>query len=203
MLFIFLQSFVIGLSIAMPIGPIATLCIKKSLDRGWKFGFAIGLGAALSEGFYGFVAAGGLVFVSQFASQYLFEIKLIGSSALMLIGLAELRNFHKSENKEIKMKRRSFVKTAAFSCALSLTSPMTIIFFVGVFATIGGTTLTSASAAVTVLGVFCGSLFWSTIFSAAIAKMRHKISQKWTARLKLISGLMIFGFGFYAFFGLF
>ncbi len=89
---LFFKAFLIGLSIAMPIGPIATLCIKNAISRGWRMGFAVGLGAALAEGFYGFVVSGGFVFISDFIMKYLFEIKLIGSFVLLFIGFTEIKN---------------------------------------------------------------------------------------------------------------
>ncbi len=203
MLFIFLQSFAIGLSIALPIGPMATLCIKTSLDHGWKLGFAVGLGSALAEGSFSFIAGGGLVFISQFLTTHLFAIKLIGSLILVFMGLAEIKTFRENSGKEIKMKTQGFKKTLAFSLALSMTNPMMIILFVGIFATLGDRNLSAAGTAISVLGVFCGALAWTTILSGIVAKIRHKISKKWTARLKLISGVMISAFGFYGILGLF
>lgn len=197
MFFIFLQSLVIGLSIAMPIGPIATLCIKNSLNHGWKIGFATGLGASLADSSYGFITGGGFVFIGQFLNAYLLEIKLIGGLILLFLGLAEIKNFRHNRTKEIKMKQRGFFQTAFFTFMLTLTNPMTIIFFAGVFATIGGGHLNATGTAITVLGIFCGSLAWMIFLSGITAKIRHKLPQKWMARLKLISGLMISTFGIY------
>ena len=56
MLIIFLKAILIGLSVAMPIGPISTLAIKNCLTRGFAIGFATSFGASITEGFYGFVA---------------------------------------------------------------------------------------------------------------------------------------------------
>ena len=67
---LFLKSMLIGLSIAMPIGPISVLAIKNCLARGFAIGFATSFGASITEGFYAFVATGGLVFISKFLTTY-------------------------------------------------------------------------------------------------------------------------------------
>jgi threonine/homoserine/homoserine lactone efflux protein len=66
MLTLLFQSILIGISVAMPIGPISTLAIKNCLTRGFAIGLATSLGASITEGFYGFVATGGLSFISRF-----------------------------------------------------------------------------------------------------------------------------------------
>lgn len=40
----FLTGLLFGLALAMPVGPIGLLCIRRSLDDGFTVGFATGLG---------------------------------------------------------------------------------------------------------------------------------------------------------------
>ncbi|MBM4414125.1 MAG: LysE family translocator, partial [Chloroflexi bacterium] len=46
-----------GFMIAVPVGPIGLLCIRRTLAHGWRAGFASGLGAATADTLYGFLAA--------------------------------------------------------------------------------------------------------------------------------------------------
>ncbi|MBO7368333.1 MAG: hypothetical protein J6U24_07040 [Paludibacteraceae bacterium] len=46
------QGFIIGLCTSAPVGPIATLCIQRTLQNGRKTGFISGLGAASSDFVY-------------------------------------------------------------------------------------------------------------------------------------------------------
>jgi len=62
----FLKGLIIGLSLAIPVGPIGLLCIRRTLARGRISGFFSGLGAATADGMYGAVAGFGLTFVSRF-----------------------------------------------------------------------------------------------------------------------------------------
>ena len=44
-----LRGFVIGLLVAAPVGPMALLAIRRTLDRGWARGVASGLGIATAH----------------------------------------------------------------------------------------------------------------------------------------------------------
>jgi len=66
----------------------------------------------------------------------------------------------------------------------------------------GGTSLTPQEMAVTVFGIFMGSVLWAFILSGTVATIRHKLSKQWMARVKIISGLIIGGFGAYNIIGL-
>jgi threonine/homoserine/homoserine lactone efflux protein len=63
---IFLRGFLIGISIAAPVGPIGVLCIRRTLAEGRLSGFVSGLGAASADAIYGMIAGFGLTFISGF-----------------------------------------------------------------------------------------------------------------------------------------
>ena len=53
-------AFVVGLSIAAPVGPIGLLTIQRTLERGRLAGLATGLGAATADACYGAIGAYGV-----------------------------------------------------------------------------------------------------------------------------------------------
>ena len=60
------RGFIIGFSIAAPVGPIGVLCIRRTLAEGRAHGLASGLGAASADAFFGTIAALGLTLVANF-----------------------------------------------------------------------------------------------------------------------------------------
>ncbi len=62
----FLKGILAGLALAMPVGPVAVLCIRRTLAEGARMGFATDFGASLADGFYGLAAALGLTAISGF-----------------------------------------------------------------------------------------------------------------------------------------
>ncbi len=197
MLLLFIKSLILGISIAAPVGPISTLAIKNCLTRGFKIGFATSFGASITEGFYGFVATGGLAFISKFLTTYTLEVKLISGIALILLAIYEVKTAKDFSFEEIKMKKVGFFQTMFFTSFLTLGSPMTIILFIGVFATMTGTVLTGLEMAVTVFGIFMGSVIWAFILCGTVSKLHHKLSKKMMSWVKILAATVIGSFGAY------
>ena len=63
-----IEGAVIGFVIAVPVGPAAALCIRRSITVGAVAGYMTGLGAALGDAVFGAVAAFGLSFVEKFVA---------------------------------------------------------------------------------------------------------------------------------------
>ena len=197
-IFIFLKAFLIGFSVAMPVGLIGLLCIKNTLSSGFKIGFAVGLGAALADSFYGLLAGGSLVLISKFLLDYTDSIKVIGGIFLIYLGIKEIRNYKKVPHNAIKTKDLHFFKTVFMVLLLTLTNPATIISFVAIFASIGGLKIGGFELITMVFGVFLGSLFWWLILTGVITKIKHRISEKIMRIIKIFSGIILFAFGIYS-----
>ena len=61
-----IKSFILGLSVSAPVGPVGLLCIQRILSRGKTAGFITGLGASSANLFYVSIAAFGFSIVSSF-----------------------------------------------------------------------------------------------------------------------------------------
>jgi threonine/homoserine/homoserine lactone efflux protein len=195
MIAIFFKSLIIGFSIAMPVGPIGMLCIKNTLTNGFKIGLAVGFGAALADCFYGFLAGGGLSFISHFLINYTKHIKLIGAILLIYLGLNELKNAKQTTSKAIKIKSISVLQAIGKTFFLVLTNPATILSFIGIFASISPGALTKKEVAIMMFGVFIGSLIWWIILSGTVCALRLKISQKIITATKIICAAVLISFG--------
>jgi threonine/homoserine/homoserine lactone efflux protein len=81
---------------------------------------------------------------------------------------------------------------------------MTILFFTAVFAGlgIGNTDGDYVSAGILVLGVFIGSAMWWLVLSGFTGVLEGLLNFKRLQWLNRISGLIIMGFGLFAFLGL-
>ena len=64
-----IEGVAIGFLIAVPVGPAAVLCIRRSIPVGAVAGYMTGIGAALGDAVFGAVAAFGLSFVEQFVHE--------------------------------------------------------------------------------------------------------------------------------------
>ena len=63
--FIF-KGMLIGVIASAPMGPVGILCVQRTLNKGRWFGFATGIGAAVSDIIYAAFAGFGMSFVMDF-----------------------------------------------------------------------------------------------------------------------------------------
>jgi threonine/homoserine/homoserine lactone efflux protein len=200
---IFLKGLIIGLSIAVPVGPIGILCIRRTLAQGRITGFLSGLGAASADALYGAFAGFGLTFLSDFLIGHRVWLHLIGGGLLCFIGGKTF--FSKPSEKGPSVEGNSLWNAYLSTFFLTLTNPMTILFFAAVFAGLGviGTRDHYLFAGILVLGVFVGSSLWWIILSGFTAILQGLFNFKRLQWLNRISGLVILGFGLFIFSGLF
>ena len=65
-----LKGIVVGIVIAVPVGPVGVLCVRRTILEGRLAGFVSGLGAATADAIFGIIAAFGLTFVSDWLMSY-------------------------------------------------------------------------------------------------------------------------------------
>lgn len=198
----FWTGFLIGLSIAAPVGPIGVLCIRRTLTDGRLTGFITGLGAATADAFYGACAAFGLAGITTFLTGQQFWFGLLGGVFLCYLGVKTFRG--QPATKPAMENRAGLLSAFASTLALTLTNPATILSFVGVFAGLGlgNTNRAPGAASWMVLGVFLGSAGWWLILSGGVGLAREKFTLVWMRRVNQLSGLVIAGFGLLALFTL-
>lgn len=79
-----LKGILIGFAMAIPLGPIGIICIRKTLTEGRLRGLIIGLGAATADLLYACIAAFGLTIISDTLNSQRIWIRLIGGALLLL-----------------------------------------------------------------------------------------------------------------------
>ncbi len=194
----FLRGLAIGFSIAAPVGPIGVLCIRRTLFDGRASGLVSGLGAATADAIYGCIAGFGLTFISQFLVNQQVMLRIAGGMFLCYLGIKTLLARPSEQSATVNKKGLAGAYTSTFF--LTVTNPMTIIFFAGIFAGLGLATAGEnyMSAGILVLGVFTGSALWWFILSGCASVFRRKITPNTLRWINRISGVVIVGFGLFA-----
>lgn len=188
---LFLKGWLIGFSIAMPVGPIGMLCIQHALLRGMLYGAVAGLGAALADTIYGALAGFGITVFSSFFNTYLFWFQLGGAIFLWFLGCSIF--FAKPEEQGQDAIPKSLVRVFLTTFALTLTNPMTIVCFAGVYAGLGicTTDFSFLPAVVLTLGVLVGSAAWWLLLSFGVSFLGKRLGSSPTPLLNRISGGVI------------
>ncbi|HEX7104061.1 MAG TPA: LysE family transporter [Nitrolancea sp.] len=201
---LFIRGAILGFSIAAPVGPIGVLCIRRTLAEGRLVGLLSGLGAATADACYGAVAAFGLTAISGRLMGHQDALRLVGGIFLLYLGI---RTFLAAPMQSIKSgQRRQLLGNYLSTLGLTLTNPTTIFSFIAIFAGLGwaGTSTEGyPSAALLVLGVFCGSALWWLILSSGVSLLRARFSLRVMRWVNRASGTAIGGFGVIALASLF
>lgn len=194
---IFLKGLLVGFSIAMPIGPIGMLCIQHALLRGMVYGVVAGLGAALADTIYGALAGFGVTIFSNFLTTYQFWFQLGGAIFLWYLGSTIF--FAKPElgNEGIP---NSLIRVFLTTFALTLTNPMTMVCFAGVYAGLGicTTEFSLVPALILTLGVLIGSSTWWLMLSVGVSFWGRRVSTGGFPWFNRISGGIILLFALIA-----
>ena len=200
---VLVRGFIIGFSIAAPVGPIGLLCIRRSLADGRAAGFVSGLGAATADAFYGFVAAFGLTAISSVLVSQGFWLRVVGGVFLCYLGARTLTATPAAQAAPAGSRGtadRGLLGAYASTLFLTLTNPMTILSFAAIFAGLGLAAATPdyTSAGLMVLGVFSGSAAWWLLLSSGASALRTRTTPAGLAWINRASGVVIIAFGLLA-----
>jgi threonine/homoserine/homoserine lactone efflux protein len=196
----FFQGVVIGLSIAAPVGPVGILRIRRTLANGRFMGFLTGFGAATADAVYGSIAAFGLTIISMLLINFQNYLRLGGGIFLFFLGLRFF--FTKPTNNNGQSGEATYFSAYVSAFFLTITNPLTILSFTGVFAGLCIVTNTdneTINAILMVIGVFVGSTLWWVLLSSASSILKNRLTPKGLLWVNRISGIIILGFGLAAF----
>lgn len=199
----YLRGLLLGFSIAAVVGPIGLLCISRTLQRGFLYGFVTGLGAATADGMYGGIAAFGLTLISTFLVSQQLWIRLLGGLFLLYLGIRTMLT--RPSQRTAQSRDSSFFGAYVSTWLLTLTNPLTILSFAAIFAGLGvGVSSRSGLAATLVVaGVFCGSGIWWLLLSGGVGLLRERMTSGWLTWINRCAGAALTIFGLVAIISLF
>jgi threonine/homoserine/homoserine lactone efflux protein len=193
MLLVFLlKGIAVGIVIAVPVGPVGVLCVRRTIFEGKLAGFVSGLGAATADALFGFIAAFGLTFVSDWLLGYQHWLRLAGGCYLLYLGGAALLARHEAELQQ-KPDTEDLLRNYVSTFALTLTNPITILAFLGIFSAVGlaGEQATLGRAAILVFGVWLGSLLWWLTLTLGLALVFRSLEPRHLVWVNRGSGIIL------------
>ncbi|HKW54571.1 MAG TPA: LysE family transporter [Stellaceae bacterium] len=190
LLFALLKGIAVGIVIALPAGPVGVLCVRRTFFQGPTYGFVSGLGAAVADTIFGIVAGFGISIVRDFMLRYQDWFAAAGGLFLLYVGANALLQSRDVEPEPVE--RASHFGAFVSTFALTITNPITILAFAGIFAKVGVSRDSGLlDIGMLVAGVFLGSLLWWLGLSFGIAGFRRVIGTVRLVWLNRISGIIL------------
>ena len=190
-----IRGIIVGLMIAMPVGPVNILCIHRTIEGGWKSGVISGLGAAAADMFYGAVAGFSITLVVQFLVREQFWIRSFGGILLVIVGIWYF--FQRPEPLDAQTQdRASAYSDLRSTFLLTLTNPTTVLSFLAILAALGiGHQRQWWLTVFLVGGIFCGSMLWWIVLGSIVNLFRDRFNDRSLRLMNRFAGLLIVGFG--------
>ncbi|WP_059173632.1 LysE family translocator [Bacillus sp. FJAT-27445] len=195
---VYLSYILLGLSLAAPIGPINA----AQLDRGIRYGFwhswLTGVGAAAADGIYMIIVYIGVVkFIDAPIVQTF--LWLFGAFVLLYSGIESLLNA-----KDLTIgggrKKEPLIKSFMSGFFMSLSNPLTILFWLGIYGSVLAKTAATSSSSQLILyslAIFTGLLTWDISMAMLASGAKRLLTSALLTAISVISGLSLIGFGLY------
>ncbi len=197
---VFVQSLLIGLSIAAPVGPIGLLTIQRTLHRGTAAGLATGLGAAAADAVYGAVGAFGVTALVNALTAARVPLVLGGGAFLLWMAFSIWRAPMAERAADVR-GGADLLRCFAGTFVLTLSNPATILSFIAVFGALAGG-MAVGSPWLMIAGVLLGSALWWLLLSSAVGLARERFDRRWRRRINQVSAAVLAGFALWQFAGL-
>lgn len=186
----------IGFLVAAPVGPIALLIMRRTLNEGRLAGFVSGLGAATADLLCGLVAALGVSAITTLIETHRGILQLVGGLFMVVLGVNTFRAKDPAAAKRPLHERNLFL-AYLFTLLLTLSNPLTLLGMVAVIAAfnVGGPGQSHWENIVLGAGIFLGSTLWWLFLCNIAGWLGHKLGNQTLHVLNMVAGAAILGFG--------
>jgi threonine/homoserine/homoserine lactone efflux protein len=194
-----------GFTISMPVGPVAVLCITRTLHKGRFSGFITGAGGTTADTFYALAAGFGLSIVINFIEDNRTFLHILASVFVLFFGVLIFTKNPVKDYRNRGKDQSGWIADYFSTLPLAFTNPVSLFVYLGVFSGISLAYAESSISAPLLLvpGVFAGSLMWWFTLSSIIYLFRNRIKLRTLLRINQIAGLLIIFFGLALVLGLF
>ena len=204
----FFKGLVVGFLVAAPVGPVAIMCIHRTIAHGRLAGTLCGLGATLADTVIGAIAALGLGFIAAELIANQSWLRIGGGTLLIALGLKLVLSRHLPRRAAAQERDEAaslpspqglndHIGNFVSSFVVMITNPITLLSFAAIFAAIdiariGEKTLWGVSL---VAGVFVGGAMWWMILIAVSGLLRRRIDEQGILWVSRGAGALVLTFG--------
>lgn len=190
---------VLGLTLAAPIGPVNSARINKGIKNGFWHAWIVGAGSMLADATFMLLIYMGLV---QFLNIPIVQIFLwlFGGFVLIYSGIESVTKVNKLHLSMMARQKDSLLSCFLLGFFMSVTSPLSILFWLGIYGSILAKTVNSFGTSHLLLYssmIFLGLTLWDICVAGLTTGLRRFLNEKLLTVISVISGISLIGFGVY------
>ena len=190
--------FLLGITLAAPIGPVNSARIDKGIKNGFFHAWVVGIGSMIADGIFMLLVYLGFVQFITIPYVQIF-LWLFGGFVLIYTGVESMMRVNKLSLDDYRTKD-SLSKSFLTGFIMSITSPLSILFWIGIYGSVLAKTVsTSGTTSLIVYSsmIFLGLTFWDLAVAFLTTGFRRFLNDTSLKIISAISGLSLLGFGAY------
>lgn len=171
-----LKGMIIGIVASAPMGPVGVLCVQRTLNKGRWYGFATGVGAAISDLMYAAIAGFGMSFVVDIIENPVvaYWIKVAGSILLFVFGVWTFRSNPAQQIRPVSRNKSNLVHNFITGFLVTLSNPLILFLFVAMFGQFTFVVNNFVPQIVGYVFIVVGALLWWFGLTWLIDKVRNR-----------------------------
>jgi threonine/homoserine/homoserine lactone efflux protein len=190
----FLEGLAFGLILQISVGPVCIAVLHKGLSQGFRHAFVMAWGVAFVDALYIVLSVVGISALLRI-EPVRNGVGLAGALLLVYFGIRYLRTPAETARVE-NNDDGSLLKSFSFGAGLTLTNPLTILFWAGVLGAMMSTHTFNQEAGIVYFSAGC--ITATLLFLTAVALTGHFLERILTERLSLwlnrVVGLFLIAF---------
>ncbi|MEI5923036.1 LysE family transporter [Bacillus sp. TD10] len=195
---IFLSYVFLGLSLSAPMGPINAAQLEKGIRSGFFHAWILGIGALLADVIYMALIYLGVI---HFLEKDIIKLFLWSFGAFVLIytGIESLKNANQINISNTR-NNDSIIKSFFSGFFMSLSNPLTILFWLGIFGSILAKAASSYNKEQLLLysfGTILGIFIWDITMASTSSIFRKILNTRILSLITVISGISLIIYGLY------
>jgi threonine/homoserine/homoserine lactone efflux protein len=196
---IFLSYMFLGISLAAPIGPVNAAQLNKGVKQGFFHAWIFGIGALLADVAYMLLVYFGIIHFLDTSLMKAF-LWLFGFFVLTYSGIESLFGAGKFELNMRNEKEASFFKSLASGFAMSISNPLTILFWLGIYGSVLAQTAAAENTNQLVIysvAIILGILTWDVTMAIIAGGARRILASNILTGITVLSSISMIAFGIY------
>ncbi len=190
---------ILGLTLAAPIGPVNSARLDKGIKNGFWHAWVVGAGSMLADAAFMLFIYLGLV---QFLNIPIVQIFLwlFGGFVLIYSGVESIMKVNKLKISSAARKKDSLLSCFLLGFFMSITSPLSILFWLGIYGSILAKTASAFGTSHLLLYssmIFLGLTLWDLCVAGLTTGLRRFLNENMLTAISVISGISLIGFGVY------
>ena len=187
------RGMLVGIVASAPMGPVGVLTVQRTLNKGRWYGFATGIGAAVSDLIYALMTGLGMSFMMDFIEKptTVFYLKLLGSILLFCFG-AYTYSVKPAEPHKPSGKRGTLWHNMFTGFAITVSNPLIVFLFLALFARMGFVVPDHpVEQTLGYAGVATGAVVWWFCLTTALNRIGSRIDMGTIRLLNRLLGLLV------------